>query len=441
MNDRRPRFSVVIPTRERAETLRVTLATCLDQDFDDYEIVVCDNAGGGATREVVDAARSGRIRYHRSETPLAMSANWELAVSLASGDYVTVVGDDDALMPYALRELDRLVEEHDRPAAVHWHRAVYAWPTIAVESEANFLLLPAMRTLRILDGSERLAAAARWEVGADRLPTIYAAAVRSDLIAEHRRIAGRLFPNIYPDIYSAYAFAYLADRYVSVGVPMGIAGLSGASNGVATLLQDGSGPIAMEFERLNRAAGLVPHPTVPDLPLIPVHADDCFQHARDLLFPNDPVLVLDRRRMAERYLAAITDTDVPARQAARAAIRASLADRPDLVQWFDAEAPDPAPAPGFRMKPTRFGIHGEMLAVDTSRFGVEDVAGAVRLSCDLLGLDGEPIAYDVVTPDPHRSAQQRAASSSARLRHRLRGVPAAVPARVRRVLGRASSSR
>ena len=111
------------------------------------------------------------------------------------------------------------------------------------------------------------------------------------------------------------------------------------------------------------------------------------------------------------------------------------------VQWFDAEAPDPAPAPVFRMKPTRFGIHGEMLAVDTSRFGVEDVAGAVRLSCDLLGLDGEPIAYDVVTPDPHRSAQQRAASSSARLRHRLRGVPAAVPARVRRVLGRASSSR
>ena len=38
MNDRRPRFSVVIPTRDRAETLRVTLATCLDQDFDDYEI-------------------------------------------------------------------------------------------------------------------------------------------------------------------------------------------------------------------------------------------------------------------------------------------------------------------------------------------------------------------------------------------------------------------
>ena len=85
MNDRRPRFSVVIPTRERAETLRVTLATCLDQDFDDYEIVVCDNAGGGATREVVDAARSGRIRYHRSETPLASETASSQFALIASG--------------------------------------------------------------------------------------------------------------------------------------------------------------------------------------------------------------------------------------------------------------------------------------------------------------------------------------------------------------------
>lgn len=105
----RPRFSVVIPTRERAHTLRHSLRTCLDQDFEDYEVVVCDNYSSPATREVVEEANSPRVRYVRAPEPLAMSHNWELALSHAAGEYVTILGDDDALLSHALRELDRLI--------------------------------------------------------------------------------------------------------------------------------------------------------------------------------------------------------------------------------------------------------------------------------------------------------------------------------------------
>lgn len=419
-----PRFSIVIPTRERAETLRVALATCLAQDFDDFEVVVCDNAGSPSTRAVVDDARSSRIMYHRSERPLAMSDNWELAVSLATGEYVTVVGDDDALMPYALRELDRLIDAHDRPDAVHWQRAVYGWPTISPESEANFLILPLTRSRHVFRGRERLARAARYELGAGSLPMIYTSVVRNDLIDRHRRLAGRVFPNIYPDIYTAYAFAYLAERYVSVGVPMGIAGLSARSNGVATFLQDGDSPITREFDELNRLAGFRPHPTVPPLALVPIHLDDAFQHARDLLFPGDKQLALDRRRMTERYLAAIPDTNPAVRAEARRAIRASLADRPDLVEWFDREAPDPPASPPYRVKP-RFGFTGDSLVVDTSHFDISDVAGAVRLACDLLGVRDEEIDYDPPGADHltgswfrHRVRQLRRAPRTSLLRGR-----------------------
>jgi glycosyl transferase family 2 len=383
----------VIPTRERPDTLEVTLATCLAQDFDDYEIVVCDNCSGPETRAVADRVGSDRITYHRVDRPVAMSDNWDLAVSLARGEYITVVGDDDALMPYALRELDRLVVAHDCPEAVHWRRALYLWPTVAVEDEANSLVIPTTRSCELHHGRERLEAASRWAIGADQLPMIYAAVVRRDLVERHREIAGRVFPNIYPDVYSGYAFAYLAERYVSVGVPMGVAGLSSASNGVATLLQDGSSPIAREFHDLNDAAGLHPHPTVPDLQLMPIHPDDCFQHARDLLFPDDPDLVLDRRRMVERYLAAIPDTDPERRAETRAAIRRSLSDRPDLLEWFDT-TPDPPPAPPFRLRPMPFGRSPGILAVDASRYGVTDVAGAAALASSLLGLGDGPIDYE-----------------------------------------------
>lgn len=40
----RPQFSIVIPTRNRAETLGPAIETCLSQDFEDFELLIVDNA-------------------------------------------------------------------------------------------------------------------------------------------------------------------------------------------------------------------------------------------------------------------------------------------------------------------------------------------------------------------------------------------------------------
>src|SRR3954447_12576532 len=146
-----PRFSVVIPTREGAHTLKYTLQTCLRQDFDDYEVVVCDNYSSPATRELVEGLASPRIKYIRSEKPLSMSSNWELAVAHAAGEYVTVLGDDDGLLPHALNLLDRLLRELKAPV-MRWDAAFYLWPSIALPGEANYLRIPLGRRLRSLDG-------------------------------------------------------------------------------------------------------------------------------------------------------------------------------------------------------------------------------------------------------------------------------------------------
>ena len=40
-----PKFSIVVPTRDRAETLAFALRTCLAQAFENYEVLVSDNDG------------------------------------------------------------------------------------------------------------------------------------------------------------------------------------------------------------------------------------------------------------------------------------------------------------------------------------------------------------------------------------------------------------
>src|SRR5262245_58500000 len=167
-----PRFSIVIPTREGAATLRYTLETCLAQPFDDYEVVVCDNCSSPATREVVEAAASPRVRYVRSDTPLAMSSNWELAVSYAAGEVVTVLGDDDGLLPRPRRELGRLVRTFDAKA-VRWNAAFYLWPPVALPGQADYLRVPLGRRARLLDGRTAIAAVVTFQVCYTTLPMLY----------------------------------------------------------------------------------------------------------------------------------------------------------------------------------------------------------------------------------------------------------------------------
>ena len=63
-----------------------------------------DNCSTPAVKEAVDHCASPRIRYLRSDKLLSMVDNWNLAIGESRGEYVTIIGSDDGMMPYALRE-------------------------------------------------------------------------------------------------------------------------------------------------------------------------------------------------------------------------------------------------------------------------------------------------------------------------------------------------
>jgi hypothetical protein len=420
-----PRFSVVIPTRERADTLRYALRTCLDQDFADYEIVVCDNCSSPATREVVEGFGSPKVRYVRAPEPLAMSHNWELAVGQAGGEYVTVIGDDDALLPHALRALDSLIDRTEA-RAIRWSAAFYLWPNIALEGEANYLAIPLGRQLRTVDAASTIAAVIDFQEAYTALPMIYNAVIHRDLIADLRNRTGRVFANNCPDVYTGFAFAYLAGTYLSSDVPMSVAGLSGNSTGVATLLLRRASAIAQEFRQLNARAGLPLHPWVPDLPIFPlVPVADSFQHAKETLFPNDDRLLLDRKRLATCLVGNLWAVDVEEWQTRLGMIRASFADNAELQHWFDEyRGSEPFQhTPPIKLQSPTLGYANGQLHLRTDRFGVTDVAGAARLCADLLGFQGADIRYEAPSPQPQAEIR-RLAAEVARAQARLAALEA-----------------
>lgn len=390
-----PRYSIVIPTRDRARTLEHTLRTCLDLEYDDFEVVVCDNCGSPATRQVVEKAGSDRIVYLRSDAPLSMSDNWEKAVAAARGEYVTVLGDDDGVLPFALKELDLLFAA--RPVrAVQWIRGVYSWPCCAIATEANRLALPYPRSAEFQDGHCRIRHVVEFKEAFDMLPMIYNAAIRRDLLEEARSRGGRLFPSITPDVYSGFAFAYLEPKYLQLTFPLTLAGVSGASNGVAVHGLHRKSEVAADFSRLNAACGHRLHPWIPDLSGVENAVADSFLAAKARIFPHDDKLRADRRLVVRKILESIP---VDQRAIDRPLLRATLTDDPKLLAWFDA-LPDPPPPAVWGTRTPSFGADGLCFHIQADRFGIATIHDAVRFATDLLNPFSKPIRYDLPGPAP-----------------------------------------
>jgi hypothetical protein len=243
-----PRFSIVIPTRNRADLLREALRSVLDQDFEDYEIVVSNNDSSDHTEAVI-AEAGPRLRHLRTESTLSMPDHWDWVLQFARGEYVTYLCDDDALAPNALSVVDRVLRESSTDFVVSPY-VPYITPQWYVEKERNTVLLRRYGYgWREIDSMETLRQmfTCRDEVWAPRMLNSFG---RRSLIMDARERAGGLFW-MCPDYSFATCVLPRIPSFVMVDAPIRLFGFTPQSVG-ASMTHD-SGRAA--FETFNREMG------------------------------------------------------------------------------------------------------------------------------------------------------------------------------------------
>ena len=100
-----PLVSVLIPTFNRRDYLKATIASVLNQTFGDFEVVVSDNASPVDPADVVAGFADRRLRYYRNASNLGVTGNLLAASRHARGKYVAILGDDDLWHPEFLAAL------------------------------------------------------------------------------------------------------------------------------------------------------------------------------------------------------------------------------------------------------------------------------------------------------------------------------------------------
>jgi glycosyltransferase involved in cell wall biosynthesis len=106
------RFSLIYPTRNRPAFVKVALKFLEFQDFDDFEVIVCDNYSdiSFSCEKQCKESNLKNLKYVRAPKELSMSDNWNYALKFANGDYVAFFTDKTFMLPKFLPKLNKSLD-------------------------------------------------------------------------------------------------------------------------------------------------------------------------------------------------------------------------------------------------------------------------------------------------------------------------------------------
>jgi glycosyltransferase involved in cell wall biosynthesis len=276
------RITIIIPTRERCDTLRWAMKTCVTQDYDNLDILISDNASTDATRDVIAEYDDSRIRYVNPGRRLGMSEHWEFAFSHVTSGHVGVIGDDDGLLPGAIEELAQIIDPA-RPLV--WPLQQYFWPAYGDPDLENSVVLPLKQvpTVHEIDSRAAVRRALHDSSRYPLLPSPYFGVVPVSAIDEIRTRSGRVFESINPDIYCAFAVASVCSTYLYIDKSYSLAGQSRHSNGASQLSGRGKGDDASAATKWDNENTIPFHSDLCLAPSIPLAVAESALQARDHL--------------------------------------------------------------------------------------------------------------------------------------------------------------
>jgi glycosyltransferase involved in cell wall biosynthesis len=98
-----------MPVYNGERYIREALDSVLTQTFNNFELIISDNASSDGTRQICEeyCRRDSRVRYIRQPKNIGAVENFKFVTSEAIGEFIKFVAHDDVLIPCCLEVLEK----------------------------------------------------------------------------------------------------------------------------------------------------------------------------------------------------------------------------------------------------------------------------------------------------------------------------------------------
>ena len=243
-------LSIVIPTRNREYYANAAIRQVLSVSSDDVQIVVQDNSDNDQLGKLLaDIIDKDNIVYNHTRTVLSFVDNFDQALQLACGKYITIIGDDDGITK-GLYEATKWADRNGYKAIKPNLNLVYFWPRSKVfDTEDSGVLKMVSSFGRVKKSSsifelKKLLNNSCQDYLDMNLVKIYHGIVRRDVLDMIKEKTGRYVGGLSPDIYLSTALtALLSDNIIVLDMPLTISGICNVSGSSASATGSHTGKI------------------------------------------------------------------------------------------------------------------------------------------------------------------------------------------------------
>jgi glycosyltransferase involved in cell wall biosynthesis len=225
------KYSVIIPTRNGLSYLPYAIKSVLSSERDDIELIISNNHSNDGTCEYLSEVTDPRFRVVSPPTLLPMSAHYEFAISQANGDWITILGDDDAVMPYIFERLDVYIDEYVSIDIISSERAYYYWPGCEDLYGAQVVSYQSGRNHKFRSTRFDLFLVLAGLRSCFDMPQIYTTSIVKRKLYEEikEKSGGCFYHSIIPDMYSVVALCLSRKQYLRIEDPLFWVGTSNKS--------------------------------------------------------------------------------------------------------------------------------------------------------------------------------------------------------------------
>ena len=114
-----PRLMVGMATYNRAHYLRKAIVSVQEQDVTDYVFRIVDDASTDSTPELLAGLGDPRVSFARQRSNQGWLENCNAVLRTVDSTYVTLLGDDDLMLPGALSRALDFLDAHPECSFVH----------------------------------------------------------------------------------------------------------------------------------------------------------------------------------------------------------------------------------------------------------------------------------------------------------------------------------
>lgn len=118
-----PFFSIILPVFNRENHVIRAIQSILDQEFNDWELIVVNDASTDGTNEILDKIKNPQVRVIHNEVNLERCVSRNIGIEQAKGEYICFLDSDDYHLSFHLSKFYDLIKSRNFEKAFYFSNA------------------------------------------------------------------------------------------------------------------------------------------------------------------------------------------------------------------------------------------------------------------------------------------------------------------------------